>query len=214
MRLRSCLALTLLGAPLAANADVTFYSNNFESGVGSGWGSAAATTYLAPFSTYLGRYSGNQGVLLTLARPGTPALQPGQSIEYHLTFDFYAIDTWDGDDPAHGPDYFYVSSNGNVVFAQTFANQHEYQSFHGPTVGPVSLGYAPGLDSIYRDIDVTLNPGPAGNIAISLYALGLQGMSDESWGVDNLRVSYRVVPAPASAGVLALGGMLASRRRR
>ncbi|MBX3377308.1 MAG: hypothetical protein KF678_09945 [Phycisphaeraceae bacterium] len=214
MRLRGAYVLGVLGLPLAAHAETIFYSNNFESGLGTGWGTAAQVTQHTNFSKFVGRYSGNQGVLLTVAKPSVPTPPAGSWVEYRLTFDFYAIDSWDGDDPTYGPDYFCVSVNSNTVFAQTFANQHQYQSFMPPTVGGIDLGYGAAFDSIYRDITVTFNPGTASNISVSWYGIGLQGIADESWGIDNVRLSYAVVPSPAAGSALALAGLAMLRRRR
>lgn len=203
-------------APAAANAQTTvFYSNNFESGVGSGWGTAAHTVNAPTFGTFLGRYASNEGILLTIPTPSTPSLQTGQSIQWHATFDFYAIDSWDGNDTANGPDYFCMNANGSCYFAETFANQHNWQSFRLPDVGPDFLGFRTDTkDSIYYNIDVPFNTGGSGQIQLSWYALGLSGATDESWGIDNLRVSYSVVPTPASASLLGLSGLVALRRRR
>jgi len=214
MRLRGALVLGVLGLPLAASAQTIFYSNNFESALGTGWGTAAQITQHTNFSKYVGRYSGNQGVLLTVAKPSIPAPPPGHWVEYRLTFDFYAIDSWDGDDPNFGPDYFYVTVNSNTVFAQTFANQHEYQSFAPPTVGGIDLGYGAAFDAIYRDISVAFEPDAASTLSVKWFGVGLQGLSDESWGIDNVRLSYAVVPSPGVGTALGLAGLAALRRRR
>ncbi len=109
----------------------------------------------------------------------------------------------------------HVRINNQNVFDQTFGNQPgSTQSFRAPTVGPAMLGYDPRwLDSIYRNISVDFTVPVGDQIHITWYDGGLQGMSDESWGIDNISVTYQTVPAPGLAGFSALG-LLGLRRRR
>ena len=140
----------------------------------------------------------------------------GPFVQYFLSFDFYAIDSWDGDDTRYGPDRFEVRVNGESRFNESFANQHEYQSFARPTVGPVHLGYnTTAKDSIYRAITVPFTiDASSTDIVFDFQAIGLQSIYDESWGIDNVRMSYDIVPAPAGAGLMALGTLGLTRRRR
>jgi hypothetical protein len=217
MRLCARLGLLagMLAAPLAAHAQTEIYANNFEWGLGAGWGTAAHITADPAFTSFVGRYTGSEGILLTVNSPSLPPVQPGQWIEFRVVFDFFAIDSWDGDDITQGPDIFYIKMNGSTVFAESFANQHTFQSFRAPDIGPDFLAYRTDTkDSIYRNISVPFTIGNASTININWYALGLQGLNDESWGIDNVRVNYSVVPAPGTAGLLTLAAAGLLRRRR
>ncbi len=136
-------------------------------------------------------------------------------IQYTLTFDLYIIDSWDGNYRIHGPDTFEVLANGQSIFYETFANQHEYQTFRDPDIGRMHMGYNQSAkDSIYRAITIPFTIDEQDpQLRLSFHAIGLQGIQDESWGIDNVSVAYEVVPAPSSLALLALAG-LAPRRRR
>ena len=134
-----------------------------------------------------------------------------------VTFDLYIIDSWDGNNSVHGPDLFEVLINREVHFSETFTNLPDgTQTFRAPDVGPTHLGYhAQWMDSIYRDVEVPfVLPTDATELLIDFRGVGLQGYIDESWGIDNVRVTIEHVPAPSTLGALGLGGVLAARRRR
>jgi hypothetical protein len=228
------LASLALAAPAAA--DTLVYSTNFENGVGPEW-SVSTNTTATNFSRFLGRFSNSTGVNLTLPAyvppPGvivptgsgsggagggnsTPTGAGGSGMPYMLVFDFYCLDSWDGDSSGYGPDLFAVMANGAVLFNHTFANQHEYQSYaHQPTEGRSHLGFnAAFVDSIYRDIAIPFDPGAAETLTLRFYGSTMQGPADESWGIDNVRLLYNPVPTPGSATLLAIGGILIARRKR
>jgi hypothetical protein len=199
--------------PGAARADV-FYSQNFEnSGYLPEWTPNQHEDYAPAFSRFIGRYS-NDAVSLTRARPagyGGPSVT-GTTIL--LQFDLYIIDSWDGSEPTYGPDYFRMFVNGNMIFNETFANQHNYQTYREPDIGRFQMGFDQRyVDSIYHmSIPFDFN-GPS--MEIFFQGVGLQGVNDESWGLDNVRLSVVPVPGPAALAVLGLGiGMTGMRRRR
>ncbi|MBX3410283.1 MAG: hypothetical protein KF859_10400 [Phycisphaeraceae bacterium] len=133
-----------------------------------------------------------------------------------LKFDFYAIDSWDGEDTRHGKDWFEVKINGETKLRETFSNHPGIaQSFPlAPTLGGYNIGFDDRWnDAIYRDITIDFTVPAGSPIVIKWSDLGLQGMNDESWGIDNVRVSYQMVPAPGPAALLAGGLVLMGRRR-
>ncbi len=234
---RLVLAGLLVPAVLTAGANATlFYVNTFQSGTTyPEWSSNQTYTEEGVFTRFLGRYT-NSGVMLTLDAPprprdevpgggdggdggggGGPPPPPPPPVArgYVLDFSFFCIDSWDGSDPAYGLDHFAVRVNGQIVFDETFANQHLWQSYQGdPAVGRSQLGFDQRWnDSIYGLSVPFATDDPV--LRIEFFAYGLHGvMNDESWGIDNVRVSTVPVPAPAGAAVLGLGGLVAMRRRR
>lgn len=229
----ACGACLALAAAASANP-TTLYSQDFESGViGPEWTGHSQPPQLAnapAFTQFLGRYAGGNYVTLTLDTPPRTRFDgvsgddsggsgggggDGASRELTLSFDLYAIDSWDGSSDDHGPDHFQVLINGITVFDETIANQHVYQSFRAPDVGPAPLGFRADVnDSIYRDIILRFDPGEASTFTIRFRGVGLQTLTDESWGIDNVEITYESVPTTGSASLLALAGLIAARRRR
>lgn len=236
----SAIAAPLLLAS-AAHADL-LYSNNFESGtLGTEWSASAkidATN--TTFTKFMGRKT-NEPVRLALRIPPEFRSTSGSSSDdnggggsgggsggggsggggaqyrvYNVTFDLYTIDSWDGNGP-QGPDYFRVYVNDTMKLNETFATGAGLaQSFRAPDIGPVHLGFSPGWkDAIYRDIsiDFTLPEGSRW-MWFDFTGFNLQSVSDESWGIDNIRISTTLVPAPGSLALLLGGAGLLGRRRR
>lgn len=210
--------LLATGPLTSARADVTLYQENFETAqLTSNWTGDSRITTDSAFSTFHGRHSGQFATLTLTAPPPPPegSGSPGSFHQYTLSFDLYVLDSWDGDDPNAGIDRFLVDVNGTSLFDQSFANQHEYQSFRQPDVGPTHLGFHSGFrDSIYRNITVTFAPGAVSSLAFTFRDTCRQGMNDESWGLDNLKLTYRTVPAPGPLALAGLAGGLIARRRR
>ena len=143
------------------------------------------------------------------------------SVLYTAEFDLHILDSWDGDYRVNGPDRFEVrvassASAGETLFSETFATGHPWQSFRGPDIGNAHLGFsASWQDAIYRDISVSFElPADAETFSLTFVGVGLQGINDESWGIDNVSVDYSVVPAPASLSACGLALLFGSHRRK
>jgi hypothetical protein len=209
------LAIAALAAPAAA--DELVYSTTFENGVGPEWTLPTNTT--APtFTRFLGRFSNATAVELVLDDPFPDSVTGGaggSGFSALMLFDFYCIDSWDGD-ANYGPDRFMVFVNGVRQLNHTFANQHDLQSYPlAPTVGRAPLGFtAQHNDSIYRDIAIPFEPGSNPELRVRFYGETMQGMNDESWGIDNVRIYWNPVPSPGTLALLGLGGLLCARRKR
>src|ERR1043166_9146436 len=170
------------------------YFTDFESGVGPEWASPVLdSSYPATFTKFTGRF-GNNAQSLTLTN-----LVVGQS--YTVGFDLYIIDTWDG---AGGPDYFNVLVNGFNLFHETFSNYNQDppnqpQSYLGqPDSGRVDMGFASGyVDAIYRNVEVTFIASNA-TAQITFQGENLEGLSNESWGLDNVGVKLTSSLAPGT----------------
>lgn len=186
----------------------TFYSQNFQYGeTFAGW-STSDYRNQSPFSRFLGRFN-NETVTFDHVLPGLPSVG---SWEYVLAFDLYVIDTWDGSEPQYGGDHLKLMIDGTRIFDETFANVHDIQTFREPDVGRAPMAFGAGADSIYR-IQVPF-VADAGLTRFAWQAYGLQSMGDESWGLDNVRLSMRSVPAPGAAAVVVGAGLIGMRRRR
>lgn len=147
---------------------------------------------------------------------------------YVLQFDLLIIDSWDGFEVTQGLDRFTVSVGGKSVFDEFFSNHRTPTGLGAQTFQPDENDtFREGLvfnhwnDSIYRDLTIafTEEDVPSLETEIVFEAFGLQSLGDESWALDNVRVSTTddigaFVPAPSALMSVAGGLVLTSRRRR
>ena len=223
------LLFTALMLNATASQAVVVYANDFQLAAGNEWShttlQSAPTPYAFGSRSFLGEF-GNDTVSLNLS-----GLTPHSTLT--LSFDLYLIRTWDGSSSGtafdFGNDSFKVDvGSGPVLLDQTFSNGNPAgQSFGPAAINPqftgaaetYSLGYivtdgmpAPQvMDSVYK-LSYTFAHA-TDQLTLNFSGYGLQAMSDESWGLDNVQVS--MVPEPAAAPMLALGMLaLAWRVRR
>ena len=128
-----------------------------------------------------------------------------------LGFDLYVLKSWDGDSPTYGPDRWAVRlAGGPTLLESTFSNNFKTatdRSVQGypvpgsaPHTGAVAantLGYGFWFgDSTYHLTFTVPHSGRSATFAFSssLYegkAEQARSTRDESWGLDNVRVSVR-----------------------
>ncbi|MDF7800708.1 FG-GAP-like repeat-containing protein [Pontiellaceae bacterium B1224] len=173
-----CLAL-FVGSLFVAGGSVfgaSVYTNDFESGIGPEWSLTTLESSVPnPFTTFSGRL-GNDTQTLTVSN-----LTIGAA--YSVFFDLYIIDTWDG-----GADRFNVDIAASNVFSHSFHYNASSQTYpEPPDFGPVNYGFGGTGDSVYRNIEVVFT-AVSNSSPISFYGSGLQAVSDESWGIDNVVV--------------------------
>jgi hypothetical protein len=186
-----------------ANRFMLVYENDFETPGVDEW-SIPWMSQSPSGRGFLGRFTA-EPVQLQLT-PGIP-----DHGRIRLTFDLYIIGSWDGNrsDRNLGPDRWKVAVAGGPTLLDTsFGNgspsRSPYtQSYpgsyprdqHPKRTGSVennTLGFAdasgnsPLQDSVYRLDLVFDHTGP--DLVIEFTGLGLQGIEDESWGIDNIRV--------------------------
>ena len=163
------------------NVGSIVYSTDFESGAGPEW-STRITDNSVPgtFTRFLGRFS-NQYAVLTL--PTVPGWH------YVMNFDLDVIDSWDGSNTNGGPDYLNVTVDGQQVFHETFSNfdQNAQTYPYSPDAGRAYYGWGGWPDSIYRRVAASFT-ATGTTSQIEFADGGLEGLDNESWGIDNVTV--------------------------
>ncbi len=201
-------------APAAAATVITtaaagpLYQQDFENAanIGPEW-SSDATEAAFPFTRFSQRRT-NDMLALTLNTASGRA--------YSLVFDLYAIDSWGGANPEWGYDRFNVNIEGESVFSELIDNQpgSPNADYRDPEViGHLGFGMRPvDRDAIYRDITINFIAN-GDSTTFAFFGSGLQDYRDESWGIDNVRVSA-IPAAPAGIAMVSAGALLALHRRR
>ena len=198
------------------------YFNNFEGTVGPEWSSTTTNTTPVGSRRFLGQF-GNNTVTLSLTGLGDHSL-------VQLSFDLFVIRSWDGNDTSYyigqymGPDKWSVGvQNGPTLLYTTFSNStgstpNDYQAYPDSYPGGVhqgytgaaeinSLGYygplynSPKQDAVYNLSFVF--PHSGSSLTLYFFGQGLQSLSDESWGLDNVNVEF--VPEPCTILILGVG---------
>ena len=156
--------------------------------------------------------------------------------------DLLGNDTWSLSVDDGPPLLSTTFSNGNSVAGQNYDGAfstytytpwtpcNAYADYSGPGNGPMtganecySLGYTfddpnrppnEAMDSVYN-LSFTFAHS-ADNLALNFSAIGLQGILDESWGLDNVQVAVAPVPIPAAVWLFGSGllGLIGVARRR
>jgi hypothetical protein len=190
-------SLSLSAARTADGREV--YRTDFSRGVGPAW--SHATVDRTPSGRrFLGQFT-TEPVTLRLND-----LPPHRRVVVSL--DLFIIRSWDGNSAPHGPDIWRMKLvNGPTLFNASFSNtggDGHTQSYPKPfergdfaaqtgagernTLGYVFRGDTDAHDSVYR-IRVAF-PHRESSLFLEMRALGvLADPLDESWGLDNVRVS-------------------------
>lgn len=199
MKLHILTAGVVLGVFASPAFSATAYFNDFSTAAGAEWSSASLAT--APSSEkFLGEF-GNTTVTGSFVLPAHSSVT--------VSFLLYILNSWDGSGSyCCGPDRWKFSMDGADQLDTTFSNTDGLgtQNYPGPYPGATvaartgafannTLGYTYYGDSIYK-LSFTV-PHVAAALSLSFMGSGLQGLSDESWGIDDVKIDY----VPAAAGV-------------
>jgi hypothetical protein len=232
------LALGVVFSLPAAHASVVYGLDPFTSTtIDSRWSASPGipvqtTAPYTPNETFLGINSlyGISRNTMTLALSGLPS-HTGLRVE----FDLYIIHSWDGNNTSldvstpRGPDGWQFAVVGqNPLVDTTFSNVFldGYHQSYSPTnlVGPgdfvaqtgnsgintLTYGDYFGTNSVYHfAFDI---PHTSGSVQLAFTGSPTQSIDDESWGLDNVKVT--AVPLPPSVLLLGTGllGLVGLRR--
>ncbi|MDE2402850.1 MAG: PEP-CTERM sorting domain-containing protein [Burkholderiales bacterium] len=230
------LALALLTGFHMAQAQTTVFSTDFDSGIAAPLNPGTATlTGVQGFgglgsagNTFGGQFLRSAtGNVVTLTLNNLPT-----HTQISLGFLLAAIDSLDGTGTFPSGDFLKITLDGANIFRESFANAlpSQIQSYVPPAgvelARHVDLGFG-GPGSYYTDSAYNLGADPAfhniahtGAVATFTFQIegeGIQSLDDESWAMDNLRVSVSAVPEPEVAGLAATGCLAvwcATRSRR
>lgn len=147
-------------------------------------------------STFL---RGPTGTVITLTLTDLP---PHETLSLSLLF--AAIDSLDGEGTFPAGDYFKITLDGVIVFRESFANaivsqiqsynppaevvlaRHQDLGFGGPGGYYTDSAYDFGLDPTLQNLAHTASTA---TLKFELEGEGVQSIDDESWAIDNIRVT-------------------------
>ena len=191
-----------LPVPPPPDGPVAVYTQDFDGAIGSEWSNTTTSTTPTGGRRVLGEF-GNQTVRLTLTNlpPHTLA---------RVGLDLLLINSWDGNNTTYGPDHWSMQVlGGPVLIDTTFSNfsweDQAYPGAFGSSSRPAAtgaaeintLGYASASgtflgDTVYRLMVPFANTNDS--LVLEFTGRGLQVLSDESWGIENVRVEFFNLP--------------------
>ena len=222
MRYARVVTALALFMPAVAGAQVTVYSNNFDSNTNGVTGPVGLVSYPSGCASAIvgcsGRFLGAaDGAPLRLGQSFAITLS-GLATHTGLTLDFDYLSLQSMDGSAYGPDGVLIYLDGNPIFNHTFSNwPGNYQDYCPPTFSGFcaertgadennTLGYTFVGDAVYQ---LALTVAHTNSTAVfSFTAYTNQDWTDEGMGFDNISVTaegVETVPEPASMVLLATG---------
>ncbi|NUM33821.1 MAG: hypothetical protein HUU50_04725 [Candidatus Brocadiae bacterium] len=158
---------------------------DFEAGA-SGWNDNTTDNSNSTFTRFLGRFAGTgsaQGYYKSYALNGLPNIVTVQ-------FDFYRIDSWDAEN-------FLVFIDNAMVSTMTYVgNGTPTLPSYIQALTPVQeMGWSANAGWQEQKLRYTfLVNTQASSIKLGFGSSLNSGIADESWGIDNVTISYQQVP--------------------
>ncbi len=182
------------------------YVENFENSSTSGWnvsyihdGGLTASKFLGMLGrNRIATDDGSEVVKKTFSLGSSWANQ-----NVKITFDMYEIGSWDGDDsvwrgPNGLPEKFYVYINNNLVQSDMYSGNNVYDTKAGVDLGIISnTGNQTGQKHSYT-FSTTLDSN--GKSTLGFGAVLGEDYTNESFGIDNIRISRQIDNATFSSG--------------
>jgi hypothetical protein len=179
------------------------YTADFEGAIGAEWSTNRVSVTPIGGRKFLGDF-GNNTVTLSLTNLST-------NTPLTLEFDLFVLRTWDGNSSSAGPDLFRVDIGPTRVLNTTFKQpgslpRQSYPSNylsgeHAAMTGAReinSLGYNSSgtpMNSVYHLSFAFVATNAAQTFMFS--ALNLEGLNNESWGIDNVVIADGTPPSVA-----------------
>jgi len=152
-------------------------SENFESGTATGWTNNTVSKNVGQLGSFLGRFGGTAGQEGVSKVYSFGKEHAGQTVQ--IEFDFYEIDSWDGEQ-------FKVFVNG----AQVSSKQYWTDGYYGNKDGGVAKGNSFNTswseEAHHYTIEALVDAN--GQVKIGFGSTLDQDAGDESWGIDNLTI--------------------------
>lgn len=194
-----------------SGTSTVFYQTGFESVVGSEWSTDRTSVTPAGNRTFLGDFANETATLTLTNLPAHTSLTLSFDLFAIRSWDGNSTDISQQYGPL-GPDIFDVSIGGGQTLLHTTFSNHFDSSIsssstrqaypdafpggdHAAGTGAAeknSLGYfhpviaTQSMDSVYRVTLTFEHTGPS--LTLDFSALGLQEITDESWGLDNVQI--------------------------
>ncbi len=235
-----------IAASTVAHADTIVFMDDFSSGIAdpkfSGAGSVVGVGGYGGINGFADNFLHNDtGVIGAGAGQSTILALSGLAAHTSMTieFDLAMIDSWDGTSGAHAPDFFNLNVDGSSELVVSVDNGESSATEIVPAAAtdriPLTQLFGNGLltdpdcTGFFCDsgFSISLTIAHTANSALlSFFANGQGyhsaiGALDESWAIDNVKISTNAisaVPLPAAfplfAGGLGLMGLLGWRRKR
>lgn len=231
----ACLAAAFSLLAVTPSSATTVFSTDFDGALAAeispGTALLTGVQGYASLGTTGNQFGGNflRGIPANTVTLTLNALPQHDSLS--IEFLFAAIDSLDGTGSFPAGDFFAVSVDGIEIFNESFANaivtqiqsyvpppgaelaRHLDLGFSGPGGFYTDSAYDMSVDPVFANL-----PHTASSVTITflMQGPGNQSLSDESWAIDNLRVTANLVPEPSTLALLAASGafLLVSVRRR
>jgi hypothetical protein len=226
----------------ALSAAVTVFSTNFDGALPAEIAPGAALLTGVQGYAGLGPVGNQFGGNFLRSATGNTVTLTLNNLPTHdtisLSFLFAAIDSLDGTGEFPAGDFFKIVFDGATLFSESFANAvpNQIQSYVPPPgvelARHLDLGFS-GPGGFYTDSAYNFGADPtfanfahsasSATIDFFIFGPGNQDLNDESWAMDNLRVSVTtqgvpVVPEPETYALMLAGlgllGFVARRRKQ